>query len=243
MIKSKSGLAIMLSKLRVFEKPSQYREQYTVDSEVGASVLWFAYMGGDIKDKIVADLGAGTGLLGLGALLLGAKKVFLIEIDEKAVEIINDNVKIIDDFIKNNIENKNIKNIKINNKNIKNNNKSIKNKNNNKNNEKIKDKIKIINNDIKNFNEKVDTVIQNPPFGVKRKHADKEFLEKAFKISDVVYSFHKLDSDKFIDDISNKNNFKVTNRLEFDFPIKQTMKHHRKRIHRFKVGCWRMEKL
>ena len=44
-------------------------------------------MQGDIKDKIVADLGCGTGILGLGALLLGAKKAFLVDIDTGAVEL------------------------------------------------------------------------------------------------------------------------------------------------------------
>lgn len=210
MIKSKSGLAIVLSRLKVFEKPSLYREQYTMDPETGAFVLWFAYMKGDIKNKVIADLGAGTGMLGIGALLLGAKKVFQVEIDEDAVKIIYDNIKIIEDIVKN---------------------------------RKIIDKIVVVHDDIKNFNEKVDIVVQNPPFGVKKRHADKAFLEKAFEISDVVYSFHKIDSSKFINDFSNKNNFRVTNLFEFDLPIKQTMKHHRKRIHRFKVGCWRMEKV
>lgn len=220
MMKSKSDLAIVLSKLKLFEKPSQYREQYTMDPETGASVLWFAFMRGDIKNKVVADLGAGTGLLGIGAFLLGAKRVFLVEIDEKAVDIIKENIEIINEFIKN---------IKIKNKIIKN--------------KKIINKIIIINDDIKNFNENVETVIQNPPFGVKKRHADKIFLKKAFEISEVVYSFHKIDSSNFIDNISKKNNFQITNILRFDLPIKQTMKYHKKRIYRFKVGCWRMEKI
>lgn len=209
MMSSKSHLALVLSRLKTFEKPSLYREQYSMDSEVGASVLWFAYMRGDIKGKVVADLGAGTGMLGIGAFLLGAKRVFLVEIDEKAVGIIHHNIKIISDFIKN---------------------------------KKMLNKIIIIHDDIKNFNEKIGTIVQNPPFGVKKKHADKIFLEKAFGISGVVYSFHKIDSSKFIDDVSSKNNFRVTNILRFDLPIKQTMKYHKKRIHRFKVGCWRLER-
>lgn len=209
MINSKSELAIALSKLKVFEKPSLYREQYTMDSETAAFVLWFAYMKGDIKNRIVADLGAGTGILGIGAFLLGTKKVFLVEIDEKAVKLIHENIKFIEDFVKN---------------------------------KKIIEKIIVINDDITNFNQKVETIVQNPPFGVKKRHADKLFLEKAFEISGVVYSFHKIDSSDFINNISNKNNFRVTNLLKFDLPIKQTMKYHKKRIHRFKVGCWRMER-
>ena len=44
-------------------------------------------MQGDVEGKVIADLGSGTGVLGLGALLLGAKKAFLVDIDTKAVEL------------------------------------------------------------------------------------------------------------------------------------------------------------
>lgn len=35
-----------------------------------------------------------------------------------------------------------------------------------------------------------DTVLQNPPFGVQKRSADRKFLEKALEVSDVVYSLH-----------------------------------------------------
>jgi putative methylase len=40
-----------------------------------------------------------------------------------------------------------------------------------------------------------DTVLQNPPFGVQRRHADRRFITKALKLGDVVYSIHKRPSD------------------------------------------------
>ena len=83
---SKSSLAIELSKLKVFESPKVRQEQYPTDSEIAASVLWNAYILGDLEGKVIADLGCGTGILGIGALLLGAKKVFFIEVDKKALE-------------------------------------------------------------------------------------------------------------------------------------------------------------
>jgi len=36
-----------------------------------------------------------------------------------------------------------------------------------------------------------DTVLQNPPFGVQRRRADRKFLEKALKVGKVIYSLHK----------------------------------------------------
>jgi putative methylase len=44
-----------------------------------------------------------------------------------------------------------------------------------------------------------DTVLQNPPFGVQTRNADRGFLEKALKVGNVVYSLHKSvhDSEAF----------------------------------------------
>jgi len=36
-----------------------------------------------------------------------------------------------------------------------------------------------------------DTVLQNPPFGVQRRRADRKFLEKALKVGKMIYSLHK----------------------------------------------------
>jgi len=73
-IASKSGLAVILSSLLSFKSPKIKLEQYETPSEIAADVLWNAHMNGDLVDKTVADLGSGTGVLGLGAVLLGAKK-------------------------------------------------------------------------------------------------------------------------------------------------------------------------
>ena len=90
-VKSRSGLAIALSKLKVFENVNIKLEQYPTDSEIASEILWDAYMKGDIVDKTIADLGAGTGILGIGALLLGAKSVEFVEIDTAAFEILKQN--------------------------------------------------------------------------------------------------------------------------------------------------------
>ncbi len=91
-VESKSGLAIILSSLKGFDRPKLRQEQYLMDSEVGASTLWNAYLLGDIKGKVIADLGCGTGILGIGALLLGAKHVFFLDSDKSALEMTKDNI-------------------------------------------------------------------------------------------------------------------------------------------------------
>ena len=91
-IRAKSALAIVLSRLQGFKQPKVSQEQYLMDSEIGASVLWNAYLLGDIGKKVIADLGCGTGLLGVGALLLGAKALFLVDSDKKSLEIAKNNI-------------------------------------------------------------------------------------------------------------------------------------------------------
>jgi len=209
MINSKSNLAVLLSKLRLFEAPKLKAEQYTTDSEIAAAVLWQAYYLRDIENKTIADLGSGTGILGLGALLLGAKKVFFVENDKDSIKIAKENLAFIEKGT----------------------------------NAKLSEKAIFLNRDINNFNEKVDTVIQNPPFGTKQRHADKIFLEKAFSLADVIYSFHKLETEVFVNKISGDYGFGITSLWKFDFPIKATYSFHKKRIQRIKVGCWRMNKI
>jgi putative methylase len=55
----------------------------------------------------------------------------------------------------------------------------------------LKDKVKWIATDVDAFRGKFDTVLENPPFGVQRRRADRRFLEKALETAEVVYSLHK----------------------------------------------------
>ena len=200
---TKSRLAIALSKLKVFEKPKIRAEQYMTDSETAAEVLWLAKMRGDIDGRIIADLGCGTGILGIGAILLGAEKVYFVDNDRDALRICRENLEELG----------------------------------------IEEKAEIMLGNVKDFNKKVSTVIQNPPFGTKTKHADREFLEKAFEISeDAVHSFHKLETREFIERFAKQKGFVPTNLIEFHMPIKATYKFHKSRIRRINVGCWRFEK-
>lgn len=89
---SKSRLAIVLSRLEGFYEPKVMEEQYSMDSEIGASVLWNAHLLGDIKGKVIADFGCGTGILGIGTLLLGAKHVLFVDNDENALVIAKNNI-------------------------------------------------------------------------------------------------------------------------------------------------------
>jgi putative methylase len=61
----------------------------------------------------------------------------------------------------------------------------------------LKEKVQWITGDIDTVHGSFDTVLQNPPFGVQRRKADRKFLEKALESGKVVYSLHKgEDEDK-----------------------------------------------
>ena len=54
----------------------------------------------------------------------------------------------------------------------------------------LKDKVDWVAGDIDAVAGKFDTVVQNPPFGVQKRTADRRFLEKALEVAEAVYSLH-----------------------------------------------------
>ncbi len=99
--------------------------------------------------------------------------------------------------------------------------------------------------DVRDFEgPKLDTVIQNPPFGVQRKGADMEFLEKALELANEVYSIHKgVEKNKsFISNRVKKLDAKVTHRIEKEFHIPAQFEFHTREVYRFKVYIYRIIK-
>ena len=81
---------------------------------------------------------------------------------------------------------------------------------------------------IRIFDSDVDTVLENPPFGTKEKHVDKLFLEAVTKV--------------FVEAICRDYGFEITDKYEYDFPIKAVFKFHEKPVKSVDVGLWRMQK-
>jgi putative methylase len=88
---NKKSLAMKLSRLKQIENNSAELEQYQTPSEVAADILWQAYLAGDVEGKVVADLGCGNGVFGIGAYLLGAEKVYFVDVDEELLKIAKEN--------------------------------------------------------------------------------------------------------------------------------------------------------
>jgi putative methylase len=204
MIPSKKDLEIILSTLKSFEKPKVELEQYMTPSSLAAEILWQAYLDGNIEGKFVVDFGCGTGILALGAAILGASKVIGYDSDEEALKIAKENYKLLTETKVPACE------------------------------------VVFIAEKIENVEQDCNTVIMNPPFGIQgKKGSDKKFLERAFQISDVVYSFHKIEKTNFPVKVAEDSDFIAALIAEEDFPIKASMEFHEKKKHVINVGLWR----
>jgi putative methylase len=84
-------LEMTLQRLAGFSRPQAALEQYQTPAPLAARLLYHALMKGDIEGKRVLDLGCGTGILAIGAALLGAASVTGVDIDEKALAVAREN--------------------------------------------------------------------------------------------------------------------------------------------------------
>ncbi len=96
--------------------------------------------------------------------------------------------------------------------------------------------------DVEDFSEKVDTVLMNPPFGLKRRGEDRKFLRKAFEVGDVVYCIHKIESDTFFKKFSEEYGFSSEMLFEFYYRLPPIYKFHESKSYYFRAGVWRFER-
>jgi len=203
MVRSKRELAIFLSKLEIFAHSKIQLEQYPTDSQIAGDLIWMAYMHKDIEGKVIADLGCGTGILGIGAYVVGAKEIYFVDVDKDALAVLRDNLNRIG----------------------------------------LDDNYTVLEQDISKVDLIADVVIQNPPFGTRTEHADKQFLETAFRVAPLVYSFHKTSTLSFVQQFAKDNGYRVTAIIPYEFPLKAQYEHHKKKIERIDVSCVRLERI
>ena len=184
--------------------PRAYLEQYTIPSEVAAEILYLAtYTYDDIFNKTVVDLGCGTGRLAIGAVLLGAKEAFGIDIDPSAIKVAKDNAKKLA----------------------------------------VEKRTNWITADINVLHGHFHTVLQNPPFGVQKRSADRAFLEKSLELGNRIYSLHKSGKHnrEFIKRFIEKRGGKVTGIFHMEMTIPRLFEFHTKERRSIKVDLYRIE--
>ena len=79
----KNELERMLQQVPPHSSPKANLEQYSTPADIAADMLFISYANGDIFEKDVLDLGCGTGILSIGAYILGGN-VTGVEIDPVA---------------------------------------------------------------------------------------------------------------------------------------------------------------
>ena len=225
LIRKKNFISILESFV-TFKNPKVKLEQYTTDSISTSDFVYFIGLdNADLVDKLVIDIGAGTGKLGLACLIYGARFLISIEKDDDAIEVLKENsenldlndrhliLKLdVDEFVNkyqsdNKIGLEFFSLVK----------------------EKLEknDTYQLSSNDLKELNV---TCISNPPFGVHKKGADRSFLNLGTKLGSSFYSIHlsNLKNRKFIERFVNREGWIVSSIHSQKLILKNVYKFHSK---------------
>jgi len=126
----------------------------------------------------------------------------------------------------------------------------------------LKSKVQWVLGDISSITGKFDTVLQNPPFGVQRREADRPFLVKALEVGSSVYSLHShpevddrlikrlkssegflaLQTAPFLERLVEKNNGYVESVYAMLMTIPRLFDFHKKIKHDFVVDLYVIKK-
>lgn len=89
----KKDLEIELEAVLPFKEPVAALEQYSTPSVIASDILFTAYCEGNVADRVINDLGCGTGIFAIGSCLLNAKKVYGYDISRSALDIARKNIE------------------------------------------------------------------------------------------------------------------------------------------------------
>jgi len=201
-LRDKKSLEILLGELEGIPNPSPDLEQQETPPDLASSLITLASLMGDLEDSKVIDLGCGSGILSIGAVMAGAREAVGIDVDAKAVAMAWVNSRKMG----------------------------------------VRDRVRFYVRDVRSFNESGDLVLQNPPFGVVKRHMDLVFLERAFLSADVVYSIHLAGNSEFLARFANEHGFSLTHVERWPFPIPRRFWYHKKRVVRIPVEILRFER-
>jgi putative methylase len=88
-----------------------------------------------------------------------------------------------------------------------------------------------------------DTVLQNPPFGVQKRRADRKFIKKSLELGRRIYSLHKAGESnrEFIKRFIEKHGGKVTGIFPMKMDIPRLFEFHTKRKRSVQVDLYQIE--
>lgn len=231
----KKELISIIQSLNEFRDPKIELEQYTTDAVTTVDFIYFIGIDNqDIVGNIIIDLGAGTGRLGLAALIFGASGLVVVEKDEEALDILKENAKKLGVFEKVLIIQDDIDEFITKNTNL---------------NSKIEWYKKQIN-DFQNRNtiksqEGRKICIMNPPFGVHKKNADRAFLRLGMLLSEAIYSIHLsgIKNREFITRFVKKYGWKAEVSYSQKIIIKNSYDFHKKKQREILADIYVMKRI
>ncbi len=98
MVAKAKELAMILSRLSDIGSPNPDLEQWTTPSDLASEIIFYAYNHGDIEGRICADFGCGNGIFAIGMALMGAERVYAVEIDEMAINVAKKNCSFVEEL-------------------------------------------------------------------------------------------------------------------------------------------------
>ncbi|KAK3100719.1 hypothetical protein FSP39_024199 [Pinctada imbricata] len=225
-------LEMNLQEIKKFENPKNELEQYmTSPGQAAHTLMAIESQWGDIIERSVADLGCGTGMLSIGASILGADYVLGVEMDSEAMEICKYNIDN-HDYDLSSIDLMAMDVVQLH--------QHLNFYKEKQSDKEVSEKQAVVSNLYKKF----DTVIMNPPFGTKdESHGiDMIFLETAVAMATcAVYSFHLTSTTRYIKKKAKEINTKVEVVDDFDISLPKTYKFHTKKKDSTQVSLFRFE--
>jgi putative methylase len=193
----RATLGARLSELQGFPHPSARREQLPTPPELAIRLLTEAERRGDLRGRSVADLGAGPGILAIGAALSGARPVHAVEIDPKVVDVLRKNAAA------------------------------------------SEVQLEVTEGSVDQFEQSVDCVFMNAPFGAQLRHADRPFWAAAFRVARRrIYAFALSDSRTFIARLTVDSGGGIDETISVHWPLAASLPHHRKPRVELEVDLW-----
>ncbi|NPA79803.1 MAG: methyltransferase [Thermotogae bacterium] len=96
---------------------------------------------------------------------------------------------------------------------------------------------------IPQFHFRADTVVMNPPFGMRRKGSDREFLLAAMEGANVVWTLLGHDSDPFVRRLAEDMGFAWERVRDYPLTLRRTMRFHRRDRRTVRVSLYRLERV
>ncbi len=201
---SRRQLATRLERVSGFANPSENLEQYALDAEAAADLLWIVKNETpSLGSSIVLDLGCGTGILTIGAALIGAALAIGVDLDSSALEKGRQTARVLG----------------------------------------VQSQTDWVRAHIPEVAVKSDLVVQNPPFGVKRRGSDLAFLEVALHSGSIVYSIHLASQSgrDFLQTFIEQHGGTLSGIIPITVRIRHTLPKHRKRLHEVRAELYKIK--